>query len=66
MRLGSRDEFISEYVDGYMDANREEFEKMDVEELQEKLSKAEGWAAGYYDSLMCSKVVVDNLKQVMR
>ena len=49
--LVPKKEFVDDFVRGYMDGHKEELEKMEPEEMERKIIKAEGFAEGFYDIL---------------
>lgn len=51
MELPPKKEFIMDFMQGYMEGSAAKFEALEVDEAKAEIAKAEGWVAGYYDSI---------------
>lgn len=45
----SKKNFVSEFIEGYIDGHQDRIESMDAEEANRKLLKLEGYAEGFYE-----------------
>lgn len=48
MRFPTKEEFLDQFIKGYMESHEEDFINLDEVEAQRKLAEAEGWALGYW------------------
>lgn len=62
MRLGSKEEFVEEYVQGYMSVNAGEFQDMDADEVEQKIQGCYEKAANTWATLSAYKVIGEKVR----
>jgi|TARA_R100000501_G_C2563339_1_gene73095 hypothetical protein len=50
--LAPKEEFIRDFMQGYLDGHSEKLEQMEPEDMERKLIMIEGYAIGFYDMLV--------------
>jgi hypothetical protein len=56
MQLGDKEEFVKEFVRGYLDGH--DIEEMEPEQMHDNITRVEGFAEGVYQSLLNLKEMV--------
>lgn len=59
MKLPPLNEFVEEYVQGFIEGQQDKLESMAPEQINEAIEKAQGFATGYWQALQAGKRMVN-------